>query len=50
LIDGEAVAAVVAVAIGGAAGGHSIRVNREFDSNQIDENDLQNVKHLHPKI
>jgi hypothetical protein len=27
---------------------HSIRVNREFDSNKIDESDLQSEKHLDP--
>jgi hypothetical protein len=28
----------------------SIRVNREFDSNEIDESDLQYEKHFDPKI
>jgi hypothetical protein len=28
----------------------SIRVNREFDSNEIDESDSQDEKHFDPKI
>jgi hypothetical protein len=28
----------------------SIHVNREFDSNEIDESDLQNEKHCDPRI
>jgi hypothetical protein len=28
----------------------SIRVNREFDSNEIDEKDLQHEKHDEPRI
>jgi hypothetical protein len=28
----------------------SIRVNREFDSNEIDDSDLQNEKHDEPRI
>jgi hypothetical protein len=28
----------------------SIRINREFDSNEIDESDLQSQKHDDPRI
>jgi hypothetical protein len=28
----------------------SIRINREFDSNEIDESDLQDKKHNEPRI